>query len=77
VIGVDGMRQKNADAKNPDQYCCDLDHNTHPYARPALLIDTHIGACWFQNDFVRSRKWFRGRVPVISRNPRSQAFYPS
>jgi len=54
VIGVDGMSQKNADAKNPDQYCCDLDHSTHPYAQPALLTDTQIGAGWFQNDFVRS-----------------------
>lgn len=37
VIGVNGMRDKNAGAEKSHQNCCKLNHDTHPYARPALI----------------------------------------
>jgi hypothetical protein len=30
------MRHKNAGAEKSHQYCCKLNHGTHPYAQPAL-----------------------------------------
>ena len=43
LIGVNGMRDKNADAEKSHQYCGQLNHGTHPYAEPALVtwqVDT-------------------------------------
>jgi hypothetical protein len=37
VIGVNGMRDKNAGAEKSHQNGCKLNHGTHPHAQPALI----------------------------------------
>jgi hypothetical protein len=37
LIGVNGMRDENAGAEKSHQYCCKLNHDTRPYAQPALV----------------------------------------
>jgi hypothetical protein len=53
------MRHKNAGAEKSHQYCCNLNHGTHPYAQPALTNTSGIGTGLFRDDFVAPSKWFR------------------
>jgi hypothetical protein len=39
LIGVNGVRDENAGAEKAHQYCCKLNHDTRPYAQPALITD--------------------------------------
>ncbi|HXI05498.1 MAG: hypothetical protein ACRC1G_17875 [Bradyrhizobium sp.] len=53
------MRDKYAGAEQTHHNCCNLNHDTHPRAQPALNSNEAIDADLFQDDFAELRKWFR------------------
>jgi hypothetical protein len=78
LIGVNGMRHKNAGAEKSHQYCCNLNHGTHPYAQPALTNTLGIGTGLFRDDFVAPSKWFRRLflgVPAPFRRHKGHKFF--
>src|SRR5690349_14471433 len=74
------MRDENARAEKSHQYCCKLNHDTRPYAQPALVTGiTHIGR-FVSGRFRRVRKMVSSPVLqgscAFSRALGSQVFYP-
>jgi hypothetical protein len=80
LIGVNGMRQKNAGAEKSHQYCCKLNHGTHPYAQPAQITCLIVKRRFVSGRFRRPLKMVSSLISpgstASSRTQGSQGFYP-
>jgi hypothetical protein len=65
LIGVNGMRDENAGAEKSHQYCCNLNHGTHPLRSARTDQYQPIAPGLFPDDFVVPSKWFRRLFPSV------------